>query len=481
MVTSTTGADEKPCPFALPSSDVEGLGVIIAFLLPAYVCWVVIVAFYMLGLIPDVLNNFDECFLGVRIRPSNRWGEILCKGVLVAGTQQLVMGIAILSSGFAGVAHMVLMDFHVMTYLAWTSSIMHMSTLTFLPSDFRESLRFRALRVFSMLILLIMLCIAIFPTTNFTWDDYIKLGGNCQSASYCPMLNDTVSSLWHVAAQSNGRGRLSTQGVVSYLLLIGSSIWKVVTLFHNVREGSRRFLRQPIFYLERMICRFLQKRGKTDFRYCTFVGFYIFFLAILDFAGSFAFYLWIVLTCLGWATFQLFFPRMQALPSCVRVQLDEWNFGQILPLMLLLLPLYSVAEYYFVTLSKLDMDSSPGQQRANDGRHTIPQKAISELFLSLSASQAQSQSSSTDPKIYAAIYDTSYFRMMLAFLTLAVVATTAGFFAQTTVAFVGPAAPYGFWTSNWRLAPAFVSAGLALIVLFFAAFIGSFFSKRLSQ
>lgn len=134
-----------------------------------------------------------------------------------------------------------------------------------------------------------------------------------------------------------------------------------------------------------------------------------------------------------------------------------------------------------VTLSKLDMDSSPGQQRANDGRHTIPQKAISELFLSLSASQAQSQSSSTDPKIYAAIYDTSYFRMMLAFLTLAVVATTAGFFAQTTVAFVGPAAPYGFWTSNWRLAPAFVSAGLALIVLFFAAFIGSFFSKRLSQ
>lgn len=294
-----------------------------------------------------MLNNFDTRFVRIMPRASNRWSEILRKGVLISGTQQLVMGIAILSSGFAGVSHMVLIDFHVMIYLAWTSSIMHMSTLTFLPPVFPNSFRFRALRVVSMSVLLIMLCIAIFPTTNFTWDDQVKLRNSCPSASDCPLLNDTVSSLWRVAAQSNGRGRLSTQGVVSYLLLISSFIWKVVTLFDNVRKTSHRFLRKPLFYLARIICRFLQKGGTVHFSYRAFVGFYIFVLAILDFASSFAFYLWIVLICLGWATFQLFLPRLQALPFCVRVQLDEWTFGQILPLMLLLLPLYSVAEFYF--------------------------------------------------------------------------------------------------------------------------------------
>lgn len=130
-------------------------------------------------------------------------------------------------------------------------------------------------------------------------------------------------------------------------------------------------------------------------------------------------------------------------------------------------------------------DGSLGQLRANDGRSQIPHEAISVLFSSLSASQAESQSSSTDTDvhspIHAALYDTSYFRMMLAFLTLAVVATTGGFFAQTIVAFVGPPAPYGFWTSNWHLAPALVSAGLALIVLFVGAFVGPFCSRRLSQ
>lgn len=66
-------------------------------------------------------------------------------------------------------SNMLVADFHSVTYLGWMSSNGYLATLTPLRSHLQEHSALRSLNLAVMAALSLMLCFAIFPTTNFAW------------------------------------------------------------------------------------------------------------------------------------------------------------------------------------------------------------------------------------------------------------------------------------------------------------------------
>ena len=70
------------------------------------------------------------------------------------------------------------------------------------------------------------------------------------------------------------------------------------------------------------------------------IGLYCFFLAVADVLSSMAVAILIVAASLGWGVFEMFVPRAR-LPPCVRAAVNTWSYGQILLMLLLVLPFWS--------------------------------------------------------------------------------------------------------------------------------------------
>ena len=296
------------------------------------------------------MNDCDILFLKIRSRPSNHLAQGLRKGFLSFSIQQLVLSIGLLSAGIAQTATLTPFDFHTVTYMAWMSSTAHLATLFFLQEYFLSSPVYRAVELFSMLVLLILLCVALYPTTHWVWADSVLIAA-CRDPAHCPGLQRNVHLLCQRACTNNTLGGLSPQGVLSYLILFTSYFWQAATLLK--RKGPvLKGLRKPLIWAERAISHVQsnQASGKrvafAKFRRSTLVGVYLFLRAVLDVLGSFAFHITIVFFALCWGLMQILIARLNMLPPSMRAILRHWDFGQILPLIILLTPLYGVVELF---------------------------------------------------------------------------------------------------------------------------------------
>lgn len=85
---------------------------------------------------------------------------------------QLLTGLAILTSGFASLRNG-LSTYHwqIVVYLAWLSSLTHLTTLTFLRHYLHCRNFTRSWRLVAMFVLIIMLVVALVPTASFDWDE----------------------------------------------------------------------------------------------------------------------------------------------------------------------------------------------------------------------------------------------------------------------------------------------------------------------
>lgn len=329
----------------------HGCQVMIAFLLGAYLPWVVAAAFYVTGLIPPrYVNNYDTLFLKIKPRPSSDLVQSLRKGFFSFSIQQLVLSISLLSAAFAKIAEMIQFDFHTVIYMAWMTFTAHLATLFLLQDYFISSPVYRAVELFSMLVLMILLCVALYPTTNWSWSTSVLTQALCPDPAHCSALINKVPLFLQRARESNGSGGLSPQGVLSYFVIIASYIWQATSLLNSEGHVLKKVMRKPIFWVERAISHIAsnEANGKratfTKFRRSTLVGLYCFLLALLDLLGSFAFHLFIVFVAQGWGLIQLLIPRFHVLPACIREALSQWDFGQIFPMIILLTPLYGVVE-----------------------------------------------------------------------------------------------------------------------------------------
>lgn len=83
--------------------------------------------------------------------------------VLSLGDQQLVTGLAVLIAGYSEMNSMSAYHFNIVASLAWFSSATHLATLAVLKNYFREHTTVRNWRVCIMLVLLLMLVVAQIP------------------------------------------------------------------------------------------------------------------------------------------------------------------------------------------------------------------------------------------------------------------------------------------------------------------------------
>ena len=120
----------------VPNSDVTGIGVIISFIVSAYVTLACAIFCYTFNLLPKhVLNTYDTKFAKRSENPhpvARAFFDTLAKGVLAASDTQILQGIAILVSAFINYESLTVFDWQIIVYLAWMSSNVHLSTLLFL-------------------------------------------------------------------------------------------------------------------------------------------------------------------------------------------------------------------------------------------------------------------------------------------------------------------------------------------------------------
>lgn len=342
-----------------PDSEISGIGVILAFLLSAYITFAIVLAAYLLGSIDaSLLRPVDFCVhrLPSRRRTNPSWHKALHQCVLLFSDQQIVTGIAICIAGFIGLhGRISVYHFQIVIMLAWMSSSVHLSALTMLGGYFRKKPALLGWRIVGMLVLLVLLLVALVPTASNLWA--IWWGPDQKSHD--------VTTSWAIPAKcfffkTWGEG-VNPDAPLSYLILIISYIWKIGALFKSSRNVFHRRIRGPgEYFLERILhteaLKASKRRAKRSlsWKYYAAMTVYIISMAIFEFAASFAASLWLSYLGLVYGTIQIVIPRHQN--AWWNKKEDEWSFGQIVPLVLLIQPLGAILENYGGRKQKKDAD-----------------------------------------------------------------------------------------------------------------------------
>ena len=139
---------------------------------------ILVLVYYVLESAPDTVSNpidrgiLRKLWSRAGSYPSEEWRKALKRAVLMFSDQQLVTGIALLASGYSqlkcGISSY---HWQILVYLAWFSSITHLTTLTLLQDYFHYNPSIRNWRVFFMLVVFVMLGASLLPTGNAVWLD----------------------------------------------------------------------------------------------------------------------------------------------------------------------------------------------------------------------------------------------------------------------------------------------------------------------
>ncbi len=142
----------------------------------AYLTFSIVGIYYFIGYVPEeFLNCIDRGIINTlwrrtRSKPAKSWEPTLRAAVLMFSDQQIVTGIALLSSGYAQLSHRLsVYHWQMIIYLAWFSSLTHLTTLTILRQHFRDNPEARLWRAVLMLIMVTMLGIALLPSGDAFW------------------------------------------------------------------------------------------------------------------------------------------------------------------------------------------------------------------------------------------------------------------------------------------------------------------------
>lgn len=350
--------------------DISGKGVVLAFVLSAYITFLTTLVSYLCGLVDeDLLSSVDQkiFFIKPRAVKHPKAHAALRKAILALGDQQIVTGIAIMGAGFQGlrVGNISSYHFQIVLYLAWMSSSVHLSALTLLRSFLNRHKGLLGWRLCGMFALLTLLVVGLVPTMSNDW-----------GIIHWPRMLPGRTG-WGIPARCfwghlYGNG-ISPDAVLSLVILFWSYVWKVGALFHPHRSWYNRWIRFPIenlfiALLRRPARRYLRTQNLWwlwAFRVALSPALAVF--AIMEFFTSFAASIWLSALGLVFGTIQVEIPREQVLPY-TRDEEDSWDFGQLVPLILLVQPIGAVCEHIW-THDQGDDDSlfaSPQITRESD-------------------------------------------------------------------------------------------------------------------
>lgn len=371
--TGTASCPKFNCitvPALKSNPDISGIGVLLGFAISAYLTLFFCAAYYYINL-DGVSNPVDRLFLEIFFpestkNVSRKWSEALQSAVLALGDSQVVTGVSILVSGYIQLA-CGLQYYHwlIVVDLAFFSSITHLTSLTCLRSYLEKRPAIRIWRLICMGVTAVLLAVALGSTgyynVQYEWPAQCFLTHNFAS------LEDPIEEGLGIGLE----GTYAYDGVYMAIILCFLSfsyISRVVQLFPSIQPAMRHLLRtRPSSAIQSWLLS-VKNRASASSRKSTskfwllahgiLLSFYCLSEAVADLYGSL---LWEI-TWLGlasaWGTIVVWRDRghryyLLGFSSTEQMTLSEdntWGFGQVFPLVLLVLPLVSFFEAVYETV-----------------------------------------------------------------------------------------------------------------------------------
>lgn len=251
--------------------------------------------------------------------------------------QQLVTGLAILVAGYHEMMsnNLDLYHWHMIVWLALLSSSVHIASLTLLRDVFNKNPILRNFRVAGMLILLVLLATATWPTRK-------GLSGLWLPAKCCwtqsSWLNNMFASIFH---------GFDPSWCITLIMLLFAYAWKLSQLFQPSRSWIRKWLvAKPQAATERLMRRLVlsdRPRWFTWPAYKLLTVYYLTTVVYAEVAESFAASILFLLVSLPYGITSLIVTRRVISPE-TRSGENSLTFGQLVPLLLLILPVMAALE-----------------------------------------------------------------------------------------------------------------------------------------
>ena len=299
---------------------------------------------YICGWLPySLLGTADRKVFkrtGTRTISQPWWQKAIDKAVLGYADQQIIYGFAILIAGFIQWGSISVYHYHVVMYLAWMSSNTHLSAVTLLPWIFDNAKRQirNMLRLIGMSIVAAMLVAALVPTTKrfwfliaFNWSD-LPAG----VPAHC---------FW----QGEYAGTFEKDSLWSFLIVIASCMFKGAQLFGLSRQAKKlEFvllggLAKKIDRVLEELEKGTQRRTWLLLRYKFIVHLYAHVWFVSELSKSVTISLWMCGAGLAWGSLKLLLVR-RSIGADILKNENIWSFGQILALLLLIIPMIAFLE-----------------------------------------------------------------------------------------------------------------------------------------
>ncbi|KAH7062874.1 hypothetical protein BKA63DRAFT_587235 [Paraphoma chrysanthemicola] len=383
---------EHPPPL-LPNPELSGIGVILGFSITAYLTLLLLFLHYLTVhnvRRTNVANAVDEgvlTFLRNRViswKPSRRFEYAMEKSVLILSDTQLVTGLGILIAGYSQLqCGISAYHWQIMVFVAWFASFSFLSAMTFLEGYFQTNNNMRLIRVGFMVILASMLIVALLPTGSRNWLNMFH-----QGEGYYPSLSTACfyKQLLMKSFVSNSGPKIWSM-VFSIFVVIVSYLQCGIRLFDPGAQASHKYLRawpgwkikKALYQVERKI---LHSGTQARLWLVPYLASYAIFVccrAFYDIVGSMLLEVIWLSFAIAWGTIKVWTTRAAAQFTFDGAEItinqdvseeNTWSFGQTLPLVLILLPVLSMAQAY--------LDNDAKAQNALEETERVEQRTVRE-------------------------------------------------------------------------------------------------------
>ncbi|KAI0887604.1 uncharacterized protein GGS22DRAFT_157575 [Annulohypoxylon maeteangense] len=376
--------------FGIPSvPDISGVGVLIGFIAPAFFLLFVVCIHYILAFDPTLdpfrrkdnqekkanrPNPFDQIILrtirgffkirAVELRESyiyQAFHTSFNQCVLSLADTQAITGLSILIGNYLSRSGRSAFHWKMVTYLAWFSCATHLSALIFLRNYLINHPTERWWRLAAMLTLLVCLVTSMLPTGHFDWE-YLTCSDIDVAGDYYELIigsntlalpSDNATSYFNLNfdyTSSSGRDSM----IISILLLGLGFIARIFKLHRRISWFGvesisvriiNRLLKSALFFQRFFGTSTLEDRVVSNI----VVSAHVTLCVWVDLWASLASDVFWLIFSLAWGTIKI--KNLRVLSTRSTNQDNSWSFGQVLPVLLLALPLITLFELFLKSLS----------------------------------------------------------------------------------------------------------------------------------
>ncbi|KAE8845241.1 hypothetical protein PTNB85_03506 [Pyrenophora teres f. teres] len=361
-------------PTLTANADLSGIGVIVGFSMSAYLTLLMLLLHYIT--IFDLGNTGNEHAAPVNSvdygvltwlrshiiswRPSRRFNNAMEKSVLILGDLNVVTGIGILIAGYSQLkCGISAYHWQILVFISWFASFSFVSAMTFLQGYFRVNNTMRLIRIFFMVVFVCLLITALLPTGSKMWLN----GYPDDTEGFYPSMNAVCFFTELRMPAKFHKGANFWTMIFSVLLIFVSHFHCGIRLFDPTAGTSRKYLRTIPGRKFKQVLYSMERRAGKSYSLHALVWkiVYLFTYAIFTFARAaydilesmLAEIVWLAFA-MAWGTIKVWLTRASATinfdgKNYTSNSISEenfWSFGQILPLVLFLLPLLSMAQTY---------------------------------------------------------------------------------------------------------------------------------------